>query len=314
MNSSCINYIPALLLLLTTSAASQQIRRIPTSTTTNFHALTFSGDKGWIISYGTGQLFRSEDRGATWAEVWKGDSVYYEEMNFIDDQHGFISGGSDILCTSDAGENWKKIGVDTTTLGQLFIYGATFSSVSNGLISASTLGKSPRNINLTFKNGRWESAFDLPAVHFLKMFCNGGHVFASTEKAIYRMDGSYSNAQLLYELSNKSVGPIRDLYSQDSLIIAVTFRGYLITSHDNGITWKEQKLTDIPLRSIALVDELHGMAAGNRGIAFSTHNGGRAWQAVSLPDNCTMDIHRIVKYNGKLWLCGKGGSIFSVSY
>ena len=49
----------------------------------NFHDIA-PIDKNNVVaySYGTGKIVKSEDQGKTWRQVYKTDSIYFEQIEF----------------------------------------------------------------------------------------------------------------------------------------------------------------------------------------------------------------------------------------
>jgi photosystem II stability/assembly factor-like uncharacterized protein len=292
---------------------AQEINRVQTGTDADLHCLAFAGRSGWAISYGTGQLFRSFDKGQTWQNVWQGDSIYFEELNFINENEGFLTGGDQVFFTSDGGVRWSRVGLDST-MSATYIYGAIFTSGDYGVVSAGTFSKPPKRETIKYENGKWRELTKIPKEHFLKFVKYGNAFLGASAAKIYRFAFDFSSAELLYELSSQAIGPIRDIKATNSLIVAVSFSGHTITSYDNGNTWIEHSLSKIPLRSIAFVSELNGLIVGNRSTLYGTTDGAKTWRSITLPDSSDVDLHRVVIREHEFWICGKGGLIYRVRY
>ena len=91
-----------------------------------------SGNKIWVVG-SRSTILSSADKGANWQEQAMGVDAMLMSVQFIDAQHGFITGefGS-VYRTDDGGKNWTlgpKISPD------FFSYGALFSDANNGWVS-----------------------------------------------------------------------------------------------------------------------------------------------------------------------------------
>jgi photosystem II stability/assembly factor-like uncharacterized protein len=61
-------------------------------------------------------------------------------------------------------------------------------------------------------------------------------------------------------------------------IVAVGDRGYIVTSDDNGATWKRAKAPAAPLlTSVRFIDDKRGWAVGHDSIILATADGGETW-------------------------------------
>ena len=69
-------------------------------------------------------------------------------------------------------------------------------------------------------------------------------------------------------------------------LVAVGDRGYIVTSDDNGTTWKRAKVPASPLlTSVRFIDDKRGWAVGHDSIILATADGGETWtKQFSAPD------------------------------
>ncbi len=85
-----------------------------------------NADVGWVVG-GPNLIFHTTDGGSNWVQQPSGmgsQAVFYD-LQFVDENHGWIVGERGVLHTSDGGENWV-----TQIAGEsmISISGSTFST------------------------------------------------------------------------------------------------------------------------------------------------------------------------------------------
>lgn len=116
--------------------------------------------------------------------------------------------------------------------------------------------------------------------------------------------------------STTSKASFMDIACLGEKIWIVTNNGSIISSIDNGETWKirnYQLVKDIVLiparfQKIKIWNDLHGTIIGDRGLILSTFNGGENWEPTMIPNfrNDLYDLEFIE--NGKLFAVGQNFS------
>lgn len=91
-----------------------------------------SENKIWVVG-SRSTILSSADKGATWQEKTMGVDAMLVTVQFVDAQHGFITGEFGIVySTADGGANWV---VEPKIAPDFFSYGALFTDASTGWVS-----------------------------------------------------------------------------------------------------------------------------------------------------------------------------------
>ncbi len=84
-------------------------------------------------------------------------------------------------------------------------------------------------------------------------------------------------AAIMMPLASRTL--ILDLATAGERIVAVGWRGHILLSDDNGITWRQVK---VPIRDmltgIYFADDKHGWAVGHSAVILATEDGGETWK------------------------------------
>lgn len=278
----------------------------------NLHNGFFVDDLyGWIISYGTGVLLKTQDGGNRWQVVAQLDSIYFEDIVFLSREKGWICGEyGTLMYTHDGGISWtgKELADSNTAF-----YGLDFISENTGiLVGQDSKNRSPV-IYLTRNGGEsWQlTPCPLPLTGGLEhiwfandndWFIGGrGHIFVTHDA------GETWQACLLNENS-----VIRGLFMQNkSCGWAVGHEGIIFHTGDGGLSWQQMdRFTQNRLRNIYFINENEGFICGDnneeRGSLWYTSDGGETWECFA---NDLPDLHRIISSPDYLWIIGKSGQI-----
>lgn len=99
----------------------------------------YFGSNGHRVVVQSGAIRYSDDEGVTWAVGYPAEvGVYLDELDFVDDQIGYASGGvvfangslGSLLRTTDGGKNWTQLPFDLGRIQTL-----AFSDADNGVVS-----------------------------------------------------------------------------------------------------------------------------------------------------------------------------------
>ena len=140
---------------------------ITTDITEHIHDIEFVNDSvGFIYSYGTGNIYQTVDEGYTWVKIKQTDSIYFEQIQFINSKCGWICGeNGKVLGTNDGGMTWTDLSI-YVEYGNLLLYGMCFINDSTGYVSGALLfeNKLKPIIYITYNGGiSWSEIFeDIP--------------------------------------------------------------------------------------------------------------------------------------------------------
>lgn len=292
---------------------------------------------GWAYSYGTGIVIKTIDGGGNWEVISRLDSIYFEQIQFVDKSHGWLCGERGcIYKTIDGGKNWIDVSpafperiVKAFDWGSkvkpkgwyILLYSMHFFNSDEGFVAGGKYQPSEKNgwqnmqhIFLTTSNGgnSWvqnEQAPDAFLYHIL--FLDDSLGYASSDRNVFRTTNSGETWTVVYKDTSSKKSQIRGLYFLNSKIgFGVNFNGRIIKTTDGAQSWEEGKITENRLRSIIFIDEENGFIVGDRnkeeGVLYQTKNGGTTWQKI---DGNYPDLHRIKLSRNKIWIVGKEGII-----
>ncbi len=276
----------------------------------NFHDI-LPIDKNNIIaySYGTGLIVKSEDLGLTWKEVFKTDSIYFEQVAFPTPKVGFICGNTNrILKTNDGGNTWAEILIDSIP-DTAPVYGMKFLNKEVGFISVinRVQGVFETEIYQTKNSGiSWKKINTLSEM-ILNLEYVDNELWASGNNVVLK-NIDKKNWQTVYKDTTKQVGQIRDFIHKGEQLIMSSFNGFIIRK--NGSTFSKEKITPNRLRSIVRVNDHKLIVAGDNdkeeGNIFESNDNGISWNLIDEKFN---DIHRLKVANGIVWGIGKKDEI-----
>lgn len=271
---------------------------------------------GWIVTHSTGAILHTKDAGENWVVQARHDSISYEDIHFLDEYTGWVSGEEGLLYkTTDGGKHWSKHQIADE---KSWIYAIHFFNEEHGIATGLRTGK-PRKVFLKTVDGgkTWNSIEQTPGTFYTAVnFINNKEGYVGGLKQILYTNDRGVTWQMQFPDSASSV-------SNNTVIRGIVFitpeQGWavghngLILKTEDGENWKRhEKFTGNRLRDIAFVNQWVGYIVGDSnkepGVLYRTDDGGQSWQTV-LTD--TPDLHKIALTENKIWLVGKDGTILS---
>jgi len=309
----------ALICIAAAGYSQNTLQKIDAGTDDGIHDIEITANgTTYIYTYGTGKILKSSDEGTSWEISANLDSIYFEQIQFLDEQNGWICGEyGKIFHTNDGGSNWQDQSIQIEE-GNLLLYGMYFEDKDNGMVSGAILHerKLKNKIYKTSDGGiHWkEMDQELPGMILNIEQSPGKQLWGSSGNriAIYEND----KWNILFNDTTKTSGQIRDLFFvDDQKLIAVSFNGKMIKSVDGGESWKVTSITSNRLRSIALLPDNSIITAGDnnkeKGNIFISKNEGESWDTLNEEFN---DIHRIAIHESTCWLVGKSGTVIKMKF
>ncbi len=289
---------------------------LPAGIDENLHDIEFMNDStGVIYSYGTGHVYRTENAGLNWTLVHQTDSLYLEQIQFINPTTGWICGEKGtILKTSDGGRTWSDLPVRSDS-GNLLLYGMFFHNELTGYVSGGIMDRNsnitPKIFHTTDGGNCWVTVLSDIPVMVLNIEKPNEQILATGHGFIIEFQPDNRAWRYLFKDTTKTVGQIRDIaFSDDQTGIGASFSGKTITTRDGGNHWIIEPVTTNRLRSIVHCDGNHWIMSGDDSnddgsVLYESTDNGYSWTS----GNDFPDIHRVTCSSKHIWIAGKKGFI-----
>lgn len=279
----------------------------------NLHDIEVINQKtAFAYSYGTGKIFKTLNAGTTWEKIHQFDSIYFEQIQFIDKNIGWICGSPNKLFkTVDGGHSW--VDISTKEKPNSLVYGMLFTDAKTGYLSKMyrTQKGMYSDILKTSDGGiNWQLLHTIkaPIVNLEKL----NNTIYGTGSNIIIKDLNKKTYAISYLDTTRKVGGIRDIaINKKGKIKAASFNGYVLSLEDNR--WISKQITKNRLRSISSLDNfwlVAGDSIKEPNHIFKSMDGNN-WNPIQ---NHYPDVHRTITLNKTLWMAGKKGFITKKAY
>ncbi|GAA4271525.1 YCF48-related protein [Aquimarina gracilis] len=268
----------------------------------------------FAYSYGTGNVYKTESGGVYWKRIHQFDSIFFEQIQFLNDSVGWICGSPNKLYkTENGGKDWTDYSLKQEP-EDILIYGMYFRDTENGYVAAGNRKKDRSyvsNIYATQDAGKSWTLVNTIEGLILNLEEIQGSVYGSGDYMIIKDIDQKENWKYSFLDTLEDVRGIRDLQTNDQgKIIATGFRGHIVKQIYGS--WKTQRITKNWLRNLTWVKDSTWIAVGDAlrasGNMYISKDNGEHWE---MYHNYYTDIHRIVKSESKLWVVGKQGLILT---
>jgi photosystem II stability/assembly factor-like uncharacterized protein len=280
-------------------------------------AIVFAdAQRGWYGN-GTGRVYRTDDAGAHWKQIWEKRGTYVRALDFADAGLGFLGNiGADyypnvtdsqpLYITRDGGDHWRPV----TLQGGKQIKGVCAIDILkiDGKVAAIRAGGrvgGPAGMLESFDEGKSWRPRDMRDVTGMILdikFVDArtGFIAGSTEpgedKARARIlktaDGG-NTWRAVFESPRENDNNWKLAFPSAQIGYATIMsyrapedeaRGYVVKTIDGGEHWEKFVVTgdkDWVPYGIAFMDEKHGFVGGSTG-GYETRDGGESWTAVTM--------------------------------
>ncbi len=200
-----------------------------------------------LFAFGTGGFIaESGDFGDTWTEISHGLKESFLEIQFTDEQTGFITAGDLLLKSLDGGVSW-----DTTSISG-FSYGNVQASHFCDKNTGFVLGGSGEILRTTDGGSSWSKV--------LSKMQNRAQFYTD----IFMID------KFKGFMTGGGVSPGGSSWS-------------VAYSTNNGIDWQQASWgPGKPINTVHFFDQNHGFALCWEGLLLKTYDGGNNWQQIQL--------------------------------
>lgn len=145
--------------------------------------LTFTNETtGYAVSR-TGMIIKTTDTGHTWVTLNSGVNFYLTKVQFTSTSNGYVVGGDEtgsfLLKTTNAGQSWEKINLNSKDAG--YPFGMYFINNSTGFVVGQNLFKKTIDGGLTWTTVEGVKATNLYSVNFK----NPAEGYISSDNGVY---------------------------------------------------------------------------------------------------------------------------------
>jgi photosystem II stability/assembly factor-like uncharacterized protein len=320
------------LMLLAVARAEERWVKLPTEPYTlnnKQDAIAFADSLTGLYGNGTGRIYRTDDGGEAWTNIWTKRGTYVRALEFADDQTGFLGnvgpgyfpGVTDrqpLYVTHDGGVHWTAI----NPVGGRQIAGVCAIDVlkADGKVLAVRAGGrvgGPAGLLESFDEGKSFRARDMSAVtgmildiHFVDADTGfiAGASEAREDKAharILKTTDAGKSWRAVFESDRAGDNNWKLAFPSARIGYATIIsyrapagepRGYVVKTEDGGDHWRRLAVTRdenwIPY-GINFIDEERGWVGGSTG-GYRTSDGGKSWfpQEMGLSTNKIRFVRR----------------------
>ena len=299
------------------AARWQKVATAPYTLNNKQDAIAFAnGHIGWYGN-GTGRVYRTDDGGAHWRQIWRKPGTYVRALEFADEQTGYlgnvapgyfddVTDRQPLYVTHDGGAHWQPV---TQVVGPPVtgVCAIDILRVDRKVVAIRAGGRvgGPAGLMESFDGGtKWRSR-DLGAatgmildIHFLDPqtgFIAGasGSDEGKAHARILKTDDGGATWRAVFDSTRagdnnwKLAFPSRNVGYATIMSYeapAGEARGYVVKTTDGGEHWQPLVVTRdhdwIPY-GINFLDEGHGWVGGSTG-GYETLDGGRSWHPVGM--------------------------------
>jgi len=238
-----------------------------------FDVFFLNASIGWVISH-EGYLFKTTNGGLNWDTLSTGYSQT-NNISFINENIGFISGTNKVLKTTDGGNTWSYKFL--LNLGHFWNNGMFITNENSGFV----IGESGVIYHTTNGGDIWltQHLNEFNDLHCVEAINYNDAISVGKNGTILKTENNGRNwisliSPVYHNLNSVQLLPGLILY-------AVGDSGSVIRSY-NAKDW-----TIIPtptnknLNDLFFFDIFRGIVIGNQGMILKTDNGGTSWQNIS---------------------------------
>jgi photosystem II stability/assembly factor-like uncharacterized protein len=225
---------------------------------------------GWAVG-DYGACIKTTDGGETWEHLQMLINTWYESIQFVNEDKGFIADWSgNLLTTTDAGYNWSVQHFDNYSRLKVFFinpnYGWLLSTNGAEKIYRTTDGGETWTFHPLITS-RW--MLDLYFIDTLKGFVTGvyGEILKTTNGGV---NWNFVNSPVQEKLNK--------ITFKDSLNgFIIGENGTILSTTDGGIIWDYHTIGQHSFQDITFIDDMNGILVGGSPKVFLTSDGGTTW-------------------------------------
>ncbi len=244
---------------------------------------------GWAANGSGATVYKTTDSGLTWNEQFSAPESYFRNIEFLDENIGFLGTLEDrFYKTTDGGENWELVsispypaaicGLDAVGSSTVYGCGAYFSPAC--IIKSVDSGETWEYIDMSaHATGLVEILFIDEQVGYVSGNNSSGGVILKTT------DGGSSWTEIYNsQVAGDYVWKLQLLENNTHIYgsIQSNIMGQLVKSTDEGQTWEVKPFVDNWVQAVGFISPLHGWMGGHNSGFYETTDGGDTWDSLGI--------------------------------
>ncbi len=274
-------------------------------------------DENTAVAVGSnGGIMKTIDGGLTWYPIPINATEFLFDVEFVNQQLGFIAGDYLILRTKDGGETWETLMASTESYLGIF-----FLDADNGWI----VGSNNSVLRTTDGGDNWDLYFAVStyslSLHDVFFINPDVGIAVGGDESIFRTENGGQNWQVISGGSSGFGDAYKSVFfNQDSLGWIAGPDGQVLHSTDGGFYWAPIPDLADSLLEYRYIHEVHfptastGYLIGNGGIFAKTVDGGKSWTVKKIPGAENSFLYSLHFANANVGMVvGYGGEIYKTS-
>ncbi len=248
---------------------------------------------GWAADGAGSAVYKTIDGGNTWMQQSYNNGEYLRNIEFLNEDIGFLGALSETLYrTTDGGETWEIVwdlqgaipaicGLDT--VGDSTVYGCGAYFEPAYVIKSTDSGETWEVIDMSaYASSLVEVLFVDELLGYASGGSNTGGIVLKTTDGGQSWTEIYNSGR-----PGEQVWKMQILYSNPNVMFGAVqsfdpFNGKLIKSVNNGQNWQEFEVPDPFIQGVGFITENHGWMGGHNSGFLETTDGGQTWNNTGL--------------------------------
>lgn len=271
---------------------------------------------GWAADGAGAAVYKTTDGGLTWTQQSYNNGEYLRNIEFLNENIGFLGALSDnFYRTTDGGNTWEVVwdlqgevpaicGLDA--VGETNVYGCGAYFEPAYIIKSTDSGETWDIIDMSpYASSLVEVLFVDEQTGYASGSSSAGGIILKTTDGGQNWTEIYNTG-----IPGERVWKLQILFSNPEVMFGAVqsfdpLNGKLIRSTDNGQTWISREVPDPFIQGVGFITEDHGWMGGHNSGFLETFDGGQTWNNLGFG----WSLNRFQVFNQNLVYCS-GESIY----
>ncbi len=241
---------------------------------------------GWAADGAGASVYKTTDGGQTWNRQLTTDSDYFRNIEFLDENIGFLGSlNPKFYKTADGGETWDIVSIPGVqaicgwdAVGESTVYGCGAYFEPAYIIKSTDSGENWEFIDMSlYATSLVEVLFSDELTGYAAGGNNEGGVILKTTDGGETWTEIYNTG-----VPGEQVWKLQILFSDSNFMFAAVnafdpLPGKLLKSNDAGASWVSKDVWDPFIQGVGFISENHGWMGGHNSGFLETFDGGDTW-------------------------------------